>query len=98
MIDSIHITKIIRLINDYKACEEYSQDITDRLITAREMIGRLVSERDEYKEITIQLDDALKDMTARKEDLEKKLKRTRKIGIWASIGSFIGGILFFVLI
>ena len=97
-IDSTLISKVVRLLNDYKACEEYSEEITQRLIKAREMLSRVVDERNEYKDIAIELDSALKDMTSRKELLETKLKRTRKIGIGLGILSFIAGVLIVLII
>ena len=87
----------MRLINDYKACEEYSQDIELRLVEAKEIINRVVIERDEYKRLFDEVDSALKEMTSRKEKLEKKLKRTRQIGVIGSIVGFIGGILFVLI-
>lgn len=97
-IDSTLISKVVRLLNDYKACDEYSEEITQRLIKAREMLSRTVDERNEYADIATKLDSALKDMTTRKELLEKKLKRTRKIGIGISITSFIVGVLTILII
>ena len=97
-LDSTQISKIVRLINDYKACEEYSQDLELRLIDAKEIINRVVQERDEYKRLFNEVDSALKKMTLRKERLEKKLKRTRKIGVVGSIVGFIGGVVLVVLI
>ena len=97
-IDSTTISKIVRLINDYKACEEYSQDLELRLIEAKEIINRVVQERDEYERLFNEVDNALKDMTSRKERLEKKLKRTRKIGFVGSIVGFVGGVVLTVLI
>ena len=92
-IDSTQIDNIIRLINDFKACEEYSQELETRLIDARDLIGRTVKERNEYKDFYSQLDEALKTMTSRKLNLERKLKRTRAIGIVGTIGGFIFGVL-----
>ena len=97
-IDSTQISKVVRLINDYKACQEYSQDLELRLIEAKEIINRVVHERDEYKRLFNEVDSALKDMTSRKERLEKKLKRTRKIGVICSIVGFIGGVLLVVAV
>lgn len=97
-IDSTTVTKIVRLINDYKACVEYSEEIEERLITAREILSRTVSERNEYKRLYNDVDNALKEMTERKERLERKLKRTRRWGVFGSIGGFLAGVLVFVLI
>lgn len=97
-LDSIQTTKIVRLINDYKACVEYSEEIEERLITARELLSRVVQERDEYARLFNEVDSALKKMTARKEKLERKLKRTRQLGIGATIVSFLAGVLVVVLI
>ena len=96
-IDYTTISKIVRLINDYKACEEYSQDLELRLVEAKEIINRVVEERNEYELLFDEVDKALKEMTSRKERLEKKLKRTRKIGVIGSIVGFIGGILFVLI-
>ena len=92
-IDSTQIDNIIRLINDYKSCQEYSEELETRLIDARDLIGRTVKERNEYKELYSQLDEALKTITSRKMKLERKLKRTRAIGIVGTIGGFIVGVL-----
>ena len=92
-IDSTQIDNIIRLINDYKSCTEYSEELENRLIDARDLIGRTVKERNEYKGLYSQLDEALKTMTSRKMNLERKLKRTRAIGIVGTIGGFIVGVL-----
>ena len=97
-IDSTTISKIVRLINDYKACEEYSQDLELRLLEAKEIINRVVIERNEYKRLFNDVDSALKDMTSRKERLEKKLKRTRRIGVVGSIVGFIGGVVLVVVV
>ena len=97
-LDSIQITKIVRLINDYKACEEYSQDLELRLVEAKEIINRVVIERNEYKRLFNEVDSALKEMTTRKERLEKKLKRTRRIGVVGSIVGFIGGVVLVVVV
>ena len=97
-IDSTQIDNIIRLINDYKSCQEYSQELETRLIDARDLIGRTVKERNEYKDLYSQLDEALKTMTSRKMKLERKLKRTRTIGIVGTVGGFILGILAVVFI
>ena len=92
LIDSTQITKIVRLINDYKACQDYSEALEVRLIEAKEIIIRVVNERDEYERLFVEVDNALKDMTERKDQLEKKLKRTRKIGVIGSIVGFVGGV------
>ena len=92
-IDSTQIDNIIRLINDYKSCQEYSEELENRLIDARDLIGRTVKERNEYKDLYSQLDEALKTMTSRKMKLERKLKRTRAIGIIGTIGGLIVGFL-----
>ena len=97
-IDSTQIDNIIRLINDYKALDEYSSELENRLIDARDLIDRTMYERDEYEYLYSQLDDALKTMTSRKLNLENKLKRTRTIGIVGTIGGLIVGILMFVFI
>ena len=97
-IDSTQISKIVRLINDYKACNEYSHDLELRLVEAKEIINRVVHERDEYKRLFNDVDTSLKDMTSRKERLEKKLKRTRKIGVIGSIVGFIGGVVLVVAV
>ena len=81
------------MINDYKSCTEYSEELENRLIDARDLIGRTVKERNEYKGLYSQLDDALKIMNSRKMKLERKLKRTRAIGIFGTIGGFIFGVL-----
>jgi hypothetical protein len=81
------------LINDYKSCEEYSEELETRLIDARNLIDRTAYERDEYEYLYSQLDDALKTMTSRKLNLERKLKRTRAIGIIGTIGGLIVGFL-----
>ena len=81
------------MINDYKSCQEYSEELETRLIDARYLIGRTVKERNEYKELYSQLDEALKTITSRKMKLERKLKRTRAIGIVGTIGGFIVGVL-----
>jgi len=81
------------LINDYKSCQEYSQELETRLIDARDLIGRTVKERNEYKDLYSQLDDALKTMTSRKMKFERKLKRTRAIGIVGTVGGLIVGVL-----
>ena len=86
------------MINDYKSCQEYSSELETRLIDARDLIGRTVKERNEYKGLYSQLDDALKIMNSRKMKLERKLKRTRTIGIVGTIGGLIVGILMFVFI
>jgi flagellar capping protein FliD len=86
------------LINDYKSCEEYSSELETRLIDARDLIGRTVKERNEYKELYSQLDEALKTMTSRKMKLERKLKRTRTIGIVGTIGGLIVGVLLVLFI
>lgn len=96
--DSVYISRVVRLINDYKACEEYSQEIEERLISARELIGRLVVERNELVSITDELDNSLKTMTIRKEKLERKLKRTRIFGVVGTVGGFVVGVLLVVLI
>ena len=92
-IDSTQIDNIIRLINDFKSCKEYSKEIEVRLIKSRELLTRCVGERNEYKELYSQLYDALKTMTSRKMNMEIKLKRTRTIGIIGTVGGFILGIL-----
>ena len=97
-LDSTQISKIIRLINDYKACEEYNQDLELRLVEAKEIINRVVIERNEYKRLFNDVDTALKKMTSRKERLEKKLKRTRRIGVVGSIVGFIGGVVLVVVV
>jgi len=97
-IDSTQIDKIVRLINDYKSCQEYSQELETRLIDARNLIGRTVKERNEYKDLYSQLDEALKTMTSRKMKLERKLKRTRTIGIVGTIGGLIVGVLLVLFI
>ena len=97
-IDSTQIDKIVRLINDYKSCQEYSEELETRLIDARDLIGRTVKERNEYKDLYSQLDDALKTMTSRKMKLERKLKRTRAIGIVGTIGGVIVGVLMVLFI
>ena len=81
------------MINDYKSCQEYSEELETRLIDARDLIGRTVKERNEYKDLYSQLADALNTMTSRKMKLEKKLKRTRTIGIVGTIGGLIVGFL-----
>ena len=91
LIDSTQISKIVRLINDYKACQDYSEDLEVRLIEAKEIISRVVIERDEYERLFGEVDNALKKMTERKEQLERKLKRTREIGVIGSIVGFVGG-------
>ena len=98
LIDSTTISKIVRLINDYKACEEYSQDLELRLLEAKEIINRVVIERNEYKRLFYEVDSALKEMTSRKERLKKKLKRTRRIGVVGSIVGFIGGVVLVVVV
>ena len=97
-IDSTQIDNIIRLINDYKSCQEYSEELETRLIDARDLIGRTVKERNEYKGLYSQLDEALKIMTSRKLNLERKLKRTRAIGIVGTIGGVIVGVLMVLFI
>lgn len=97
-IDSIQINQIVRLINDYKACDEYSSELELRLIDARELIDKTVIERDEYKLTAEQLDETLKTITSRKLNLERKLKRTRTIGILGTIGGLIVGVLVVVFI
>jgi len=92
LIDSIQIDKIVRLINDFKACEEYSQELELRLIDARTLIGRTVKERNDYKYLVEELDQALSDMTSRKLNIENNLKRTRAFGIFGTIGGFIVGV------
>ena len=86
------------MINDYKSCEEYSSELETRLIDARDLIGRTVKERNEYKDLYSQLDDALKTMTSRKLNLERKLKRTRTIGVVGTIGGLIVGVLLVLFI
>ena len=86
------------MINDYKSCTEYSEELENRLIDARDLIGRTVKERNEYKELYSQLDEALKTMTSRKMNLERKLKRTRAIGIVGTIGGVIVGVLMVLFI
>ena len=86
------------MINDYKSCQEYSEELETRLIDARDLIGRTVKERNEYKDLYSQLDDALKTMTSRKMKLERKLKRTRAIGIVGTIGGVIVGVLMVLFI
>ena len=98
LIDSTTISKIVRLVNDYKACDEYSQDLEVRLVEAKEIINRVVIERNEYERLFDEVDSALKDMTSRKEKLERKLKRTRKIGIIGSIVGFFGGVVLVVVV
>ncbi|MEX0940080.1 MAG: hypothetical protein WDZ41_01870 [Candidatus Babeliales bacterium] len=98
LIDSTTISNAIRLLADFKACEEYSSEIETRLISARELIGRLVVERNELVSITDELDNALKQMTIRKEKLERKLKRTRIIGVVGVVGGLIVGVLLVFLI
>ena len=98
LIDSTQITKIVRLINDYKACEEYSQDLELRLVEAKQIISRVVNERDEYERLFVEVDSALQEMTARKYQLERKLKRTRKIGVIGSIVGFVGGVVLVIFL
>ena len=81
------------MINDYKSCQAYNEELETRLIDARDLIGRTVKERNEYKDLYSQLDEALKTMTSRKMKLERKLKRTRAIGIVGTIGGLIVGFL-----
>ena len=97
-IDSTQIDNIIRLINDYKSCTEYSEELETRLIDARNLIDRTMYERDEYKYLYSQLDEALKTMTSRKMKLERKLKRTRAIGIVGTVGGLIVGVLLVLFI
>ena len=97
-IDSIQITKIVRLINDYKACVEYSEEIEERLTIAKEVLSRTVKERNEYLRLFDEVDNALNEMTARKNMLEMKLKRTRRIGVIGSIGGFFVGVFIIILI
>ena len=97
-LDSTYISKIVRLVNDYKACDEYSQDLEVRLVEAKEIIDRVVIERNEYERLFDEVDNALKEMTSRKERLERKLKRTRKIGIIGSIVGFVGGVILIVML
>jgi len=86
------------LINDYKSCTEYSEELETRLIDARNLIDRTMYERDEYKDLYSQLDEALKTMTSRKMKLERKLKRTRAIGIVGTVGGLIVGVLLVLFI
>ena len=86
------------MINDYKSCQEYSEELETRLIDARDLIGRTVKERNEYKDLYSQLDEALKTMTSRKMKLERKLKRTRAIGVIGTIGGLIVGVLLVLFI
>ena len=96
--DSVYISRVVRLINDFKACTEYSDELESRLTTARDLIDRTQTERDEYKSIAEDLDKALIESNRRKEDVERKLKRTRKIGIIGTISGFILGVLGILLI
>ena len=86
------------LINDFKACNEYSKELENRLITAREIIDRTTIERDEYKYILDNLNEALKESNERKEKLQRKLTRTRKIGVIGTIGGLILGVLAVLII
>lgn len=97
-IDSIQTTKIVRLINDFRACKEYSSELESRLKTARKLLSRASEERDEYARLYDEVDSALKEMTARNENLKGKLTRTRKIGIIGTIGGIVVGFLVVLII
>jgi len=88
----------VLLINDFKACAEYSKELENRLVTAKEIIDRTTIERDEYKYILDNLNEALKESNERKEKLQRKLKRTRKIGVIGTITGFIVGVLAVLII
>lgn len=79
----------MRLINDYKACKEYSEELEERLKEARLTITSLKDERIESDSLVFELDNALKGMEQKKHQLNKKLKRTRIIGI--IVGVLLGG-------
>ena len=80
-IDSTTINQIVRLINDFKACKEYSAELEQRLIRSRDLLTRCVDERDDYKHLYEQLDSMVSESNNRKEQLERKLNRTRWIGL-----------------
>ena len=90
---AIPTDKIIRLLADVDVCEEYSEELEIRLIDARIIIDRSLIERNEYEALYNRIDLALSNMTSRKMKLERKLKRTRTIGIIGTVGVFILGIL-----
>jgi len=98
VVDSAYVTQVNMLIRDYKACKEYSTELEERLITARELLSRTTNERDEYERLYDEVDNALKEMTERNAKMERKLKRTRKIGIGATICSFIVAVLVVLVI
>ncbi len=56
------------------------------------IVDRLRLERDNYNQIVTEYDSMVKEINARNDTLERKLKRTRKIGIFGTIGGFIIGI------
>ena len=97
-LDSAYISKVVLLINDFKACAEYSKELENRLVTAKEIIDRTTIERDEYKYILDNLNEALKESNERKEKLQRKLKRTRKIGVIGTITGLIVGVLAVLII
>jgi hypothetical protein len=63
------------------------------LITARELLSRTVDERNEYSRLYDEVNEALKEMTVRNEKLERKLKRTRRIGVIGTVSGLIVGVL-----
>jgi DNA repair exonuclease SbcCD ATPase subunit len=97
-IDSTTISKVVRLINDYKSCKEYTDSLEVRLKECDVIVDRLKIERNNYNEIIKEYDSMVEEINARNNTLERKLKRTRRIGIFGTIGGFIVGVILIILI
>ncbi len=97
-IDSTTISKVVRLINDYKSCVEYTDSLEARLKQCDVIVDRLRLERDSYNEIVAEYDSMVKEINARNDKLERKLKRTRRIGIFGTVGGFVAGVLVLFII
>ena len=93
-----YIDYVNELIGDYLACEGYNLEIHNKLIEAEKLKNKYKGHSENYRKSIISLKDALKEMTSRKLNLERKLKRTRTIGIVGTIGGLIVGVLLVLFI
>ena len=97
-IDSVYVSKVVRLLNDYKACNELTDSLKARINECDMLVDRMRYERDEYAYIVDQYDSMLKEINERNTTLERKLTRTRKIGVIGTIGGLILGVLAVLII
>lgn len=110
--DSTYFADVVKLLHDFELVSEKlekEQHYSDSLLTyANELEYRLravKSQLDDQKEVSEEylslyndVDSMLKEINERNTTLERKLKRTRRIGIGGAVLGFIVGILAVLII